>query len=515
MNIVVICADTFRYDHLGALKLQPVVTPCLDQLARASASFADFRVCSFPTVVNRIEVFSGRCAFPRVGWGALPYEFPVLSQVFGRHGFRTALMADNVQVTKPEYHFSRGFDVYRRVRGQQHDDWHSKRAPMSELPCPVEKLDASPKRLARYRRNNAWFRQQGTNATETLFREAIGWLRNPPSRFFLWIDSFDPHEPWDAPRRYRELYPWDDRGAEVIWPHSGRCSHFYSEPDLANMRSLYRAEITQTDYWIGQLMECLDRQKLLSDTAVIFCSDHGHYFGEHDMIGKFMKPGMDRPTTLYEEVGHLPLLIRHPDRLGAGSTIPGLCQPQDLFPTLLELAAIPSVPWIEGRSLVPRLHGKRGEQTFAVSGAHPQKRSLTCLTIWTEDWSLVYSPLTGLASAELFNQRTDPLQHHNVMAAHPAVAQHLYDLMVGWLDGLKIPEARLQQLLHNQPFGRSHKLRYKTSLWRKRLAYHWRFSNYQRPMPFVHSLRAGKATPAPEEAAVETGVAQPGGRESG
>src|SRR5438874_13814782 len=97
MNIIVICSDTFRYDHLGFVGRHPVFTPNLDKLARESASFSDFQLCSFPTVVNRIEVFSGRCAFPRVGWGPLPYHFPVMSQVFKRHGFTTGLIADNVQ----------------------------------------------------------------------------------------------------------------------------------------------------------------------------------------------------------------------------------------------------------------------------------------------------------------------------------------------------------------------------------------------------------------------------------
>ena len=105
MHVVVVCADTFRYDHLGFLGKQKVFTPNLDKLAAESASFSDFQLCSFPTVVNRIEVFSGRCAFPRYGWAAQPYEYPVMAQVFRRHGFTTALVADNVQVMKPSYHF--------------------------------------------------------------------------------------------------------------------------------------------------------------------------------------------------------------------------------------------------------------------------------------------------------------------------------------------------------------------------------------------------------------------------
>ena len=82
---------------------------------------------------------------------------------------------------------------------------------------------------------------------------------------------------------------------------------------------------------------------MLLENRMIFCSDHGHYFGEHNMIGKFMKRGGDRPSTIYEELGHIPLVIRHPNGLAAGKAIDGLCQPQDLLPTLLDLAEIPVV----------------------------------------------------------------------------------------------------------------------------------------------------------------------------
>jgi arylsulfatase A-like enzyme len=369
----------------------------------------------------------------------------------------------------------------KHVRGQQHDDWLPKESPQIDLPCPLEKIDASPKRLARYRRNAHWYRQQGTNATETVFREAMGWLKNAPKKFLLWIDSFDPHEPWDAPKQYLEKYPWNKDGAHVIWPHSGRANRWYSEADLANMRSLYRAEITQTDYWIGELIEQIRSEKLLENTVVIFCSDHGHYFGEHNMIGKFMKRGGDRPSTIYEEIGHIPLLIRHPNGLAAGKTIPGLCQPQDLLPTLLDFAEIPAVSWAEGNSLVPRLRGEPGGQEFGIGGSHPHEGQLACLTVWTDKWCLVYNPLTGLADAELFNRQEDPEQTQNVIESQRAVAQHHYDLIVSWMEKLKIPAARQRQLLHNEDFDWTNRMKYRLWMLRNRCIYLQKFRSYAAP----------------------------------
>ena len=95
MNVIVICSDTFRRDHLGFHHEQPVFTPHLDRLARESAVFSNFWLCSFPRVVNRIEVFTGRYTFPLLGWGNLPSGYPVLAELFRHHGFTTALVTDS------------------------------------------------------------------------------------------------------------------------------------------------------------------------------------------------------------------------------------------------------------------------------------------------------------------------------------------------------------------------------------------------------------------------------------
>ncbi len=479
MNVIVICSDTFRYDHLGFLGLQRVTTPNVDQLARESACFSDFQVCSFPTLVNRIEVFTGRYTFPLMDWGPLPFHYPVLAEVFQYHGFATGLIADNLHMMQDGFGFGRGFDFVKNVPGQMHDRFQPASTPMVELPCPADKLEPRPKRLTRYRRNAWWYRQQRTNTTELVFRESMRWLEAHEKNFFLWIDAFDPHEPWDAPRKFLEPYPWNDRGDAVFWPYSGKASR-YSEADLANMRSLYRAEVSQTDYWIGELLNYLRHRKRLDDAAVIFCSDHGYYFGEHDLLGKPLKRRGEKPTTIYDELGHLPLLLRHPQGVAAGKTIGGLCQPPDLFATLLELAGIPAVSWMQGNSLVPRLHGAPGKQRYAVGGCHPRKGKVSCLTVWTDEWCFIYSPFEGLAGSELYHRPDDPTQKENVIAAHRRVAEEHFQLLRGWLEELRVPAARRQQLLHAAPFGWFARLEHRMWMFGNRLAYRRNCREYAR-----------------------------------
>ncbi len=475
MNVIVICSDTFRYDHLGFLKKQEVLTPNLDALAAESAVFSDFWLCSFPTLVNRIEVFSGRYTFPLMDWGPLPYQFPVLSQVFKRHGFTTALIADNLHLFEKNFGFDRGFDSVTHVPGQTHEHFQPPTAPMAALPCPAGKLEPPPRRLDRYRRNVHWYQQQGTNTTETVFRSALQWFDNAPEKFFVWIDAFDPHEPWDAPAQFLKSYPWNDQGDAVIWPKSGYAKQ-YPDADLQNMRSLYKAEATQIDHWMGALLRQLRAKGLLENTAVIFCSDHGYYFGEHGLLGKPMR--IDRPTPIYEELGHIPLIVRHPKGIGAGRTIPGLCQPPDLFATALDLAGIPRVPWAQGNSLAGRLDGTGAGQPFAVGGCHPHSGRVSSLSVLTDDWLLLYSPKAQLDGSELYHLPTDPTQTRNVIAENRDTAKRLFNTLSGWLDTLGVPPARKQQLLYAAPFTRWNRLQHRAGIWKNKLFYARQYKNY-------------------------------------
>jgi arylsulfatase A-like enzyme len=222
----------------------------------------------------------------------------------------------------------------------------------------------------------------------------------------------------------------------------------------------------------------LREKGLLNQTVILFCSDHGYYFGEHNLLGKPVR--IDKPTPIYEELGHIPLLIRFPDGLAAGQTIPGLCQPPDLYATVLELAGLPPVSWTQGHSLVPRLKGARGGQAFAVAGCHPHSGRVSCLSVLTDEWFLLYSPRKQLAGSELYHLPSDPRQTRDVIAQNRDVAQKLFELLTGWLDTLAVPAARKNQLLYDAPFTRWNNLQHRLWIWSKRRSYLRQFRDYAR-----------------------------------
>ena len=104
-------------------------------------------------------------------------------------------------------------------------------------------------------------------------------------KFFLWIDSFDPHEPWIRPalrRHVRSRY----EGAKITWPSFGEVADKFSAAEQRNVKALYAGEVTLMDRWIGPGAGEDRRLGLREKTAVIIMSDHGFDFFEHGYVGK-------------------------------------------------------------------------------------------------------------------------------------------------------------------------------------------------------------------------------------
>ena len=142
-------------------------------------------------------------------------------------------------------------------------------------------------------------------------RTAAAWLRDgapAAAPFLLFVDEFDPHEPFDTPEPWAGRYDPDWEGELLIWPPydvgavaQGRLS----EREGRHIRANYGAKLSMIDHWAGEVFAALSARDLWDSTAVIVCTDHGHYLGEKDIWGK---PGVMQ----YEPLGHTPLLVHWP-----------------------------------------------------------------------------------------------------------------------------------------------------------------------------------------------------------
>ncbi|HEU4754450.1 MAG TPA: sulfatase-like hydrolase/transferase, partial [Armatimonadota bacterium] len=100
MNAIVIISDTFRRDHVGAYGNQEIRTPNLDRLAQESIVFDRAYCCSFPTIVCRAEMFTGKFVFPYLEWGPLPQKEVLLSQTLDRAGYTCTMVTDNLPLCR-------------------------------------------------------------------------------------------------------------------------------------------------------------------------------------------------------------------------------------------------------------------------------------------------------------------------------------------------------------------------------------------------------------------------------
>ena len=194
MNVIWIVADTFRRDHIGAYGNPTIRTPSLDGLAAGAVRFDRHYSAGFPTMPTRADHQTGRWTMSFMGWQPLPPDVTTLAEILAGHGLHTAAAVDTPYYLRDGMNYDRGFQSFFMNRGQ---DTLWSMIPQSGY--HHESLDV----------REAWRYESDRNAPST-FMTAIRWLqRHYKEDFFLYVDTWDPHEPWDAPPYYTELY-WPD-----------------------------------------------------------------------------------------------------------------------------------------------------------------------------------------------------------------------------------------------------------------------------------------------------------------
>lgn len=454
MNIVLIVSDTLRRDHLGCYGNETIHTPYLDGFASKAIIFDRCYASSFPTVPARADIFTGRYTFTHLGWGPLPQQQPTLAQLLSSTGYMTIGVADTPFLLRNGYGYDRGFDDFIWIRGQRYN---------------------SPERpnVTRY------WREESDRFAPRTFSAAERWLRQHYDEdFFLYIDTWDPHEPWDAPEHYARIYDSSYNGEDAPWP-----TYWFweeaglTEDDLARAHTCYCAEITMVDYWFGRLLSRIEALGLMDETIIIFLSDHGFYFGEHGLFGKGLNradhgyavgidpctgaklyrdpvTGEEAPaeshwyrSPLYDELTRVPLLIYHPEvQPGQIDTLVTL---PDLMPTLLEMIDTVSPENVQANSLLPLLKGEGdrlhdfiitswplynpGDVIRVVDDWERQVREPLSSTVTDGDWTLIYSSNDG--PVELYHHTAqDPSQRLEVSRDHPEIARRLHSTFVEFLE---------------------------------------------------------------------------------
>jgi arylsulfatase A-like enzyme len=430
MNVIVVILDSLRKDHVGVYGNDRIKTPGLDALAGESLRFTRAYPESIPTLPARRAIHTGIRTWPfrnweppegetfmPAGWQSIPEDQTTVSEILQERLISTVLLSDTQHLFKAGMNFQRGFAVYDWIRGQERDRY---RPTMKVSQEQVEKMvvpgndDSMVDKVRQYLANTASRESEEDWFAPKVFRMATDFLQTADKGqpFFLVVDCFDPHEPWDPPEKYVSLYDDGYEGPEPIVPNYSDTG-WIGERELERMKALYAAEVTMTDHWLGNFLEKMDSTGLSENTLLILLSDHGVALGEHDATGKPF-------WALWPEVTDIPFLIRHPEGKGAGQTSDHYVSTHDVAPTVLGYLGIDIPEAMQGQDL-----------TVLFDGGQPAVRDHFTLGydeyVWTRDDRYVMVSRNEGSEARLYDLDEDPQMNRDIAGANQDIVETMWN----------------------------------------------------------------------------------------
>ncbi|MFC1850783.1 sulfatase [candidate division CSSED10-310 bacterium] len=409
-NLVLVSLDTLRYDRLGITGYKAPTSPMLDTWSRDAIMFDSMISNSSWTLPAHHSLFTGQ--FPTVHSANYPgarlaNDKVTLAEVLNRNGYDTCAWTGGAYVSRG-FGFAQGFAHFQEVGD-------SKELIMDEL------VDLSTR-----------------------------WLenRNPHTPFFLFLHSFDVHVPYTPPTEFLPPFePIPTSSVDATDPFTllriMNKDITLKPPDLEYLNKLYDAEIRFVDHQLGRLFNALDRLRLTDRTIVVLFSDHGETFQDHGLI-------MTHAYTLYEEVIHVPLLIRLPGLTeGLGLRRQSLVQTVDLMPTLLDLLGITisdSKVLMLGKSLLPVIAYDEpvNQEVFAETNYNnhlqkfprmfPGRKHTATRVIRTSEYAYILDEINDVE--ELYSIKNDKHQQQNILNESPAVVSELKPKLKRWMSAV-------------------------------------------------------------------------------
>ena len=462
-GVILIWADTLRWDHLKAYGYPRQTAPVLSRMAAEGALFHDCITQANWTLPSTCSLLTSNYVTTHgvVDWSGdtLPVTATIMPEVFHEAGYAT-LSFSSVWFVGDDFNMHQGVD-----KAHENDSLYA--------------VKLQPRKSAR----------------EYVDR-LLPWLeahRDVP--FFVFLHVFDPHAPYEPYPPYDTLWGNAARKKEREI-HIDKAKEFITGSEAAdrNLKGmLYRKELEQAgidpDYFtslnkdwydgsiramdteIGRIFQRLEELGLDEKTLVIFSSDHGEEFLDHGRT--------DHGTTVYSEQTHVPLIIRWPGAVPNGADVFETVRTIDLMPTILQLCRLPLPEGMQGQSLLPLLDAAShtsgesmatSDRNAALSTGqwrnepavsehllsermkkeHPQTRESYAIVL--DGWKLIHNiqPIEGHPEYELYDHRKDPLDKANMADKHPQIVERLTEELKAWKE-----KAGAARLTHDAEFEKT------------------------------------------------------------
>jgi len=423
-NVVFILVDQHSARALSSYGHAVVKTPNIDRLAAGGVRFEN-AFCTTPQCdPARLSIQTGRYARSHgVVLNRVLYkgDDEFLPQSFQRSGYSTFAVGKRPHVASAErFGFDRwaGMTLYRREHGK--NGWQPK--PDHRLPLDLYG-SVGPSPFPNERHPSGYWTSK---AIEFLREER----RNP---FLLWLSYYGPHTPIVPSEPFASMYKAEDMELPPNFSTSGgpaalqqmRARQSAITPDLHRaVLANYFGLIAQIDYNVGTLLDELDRLRLSRNTIVVYVSDHGEMMAEHG--------GWTKAALLYDSLVRVPLIIRYPGHLPAGTVDHSLISTIDLKPSLVELAKLSgnskATP-AEGHDLFSKSNTR--EEIFAEFG-DPAANDWHCVMVRTRTHKYVRHTVPSGHTEEFFDLAKDPWETDNLFDRGGEVLAGLKEKLANW-----------------------------------------------------------------------------------
>lgn len=427
-NIMVLCFDTLRADvFYGEYEKTRNKFPNIEKIRNRGTNFINAFGEGLPTIPARRSFFTGVRSFPwrysyetkgvwpsGKGWHQIPEEQETLAEIFLINGYETGLITDTYHMFKPTMNFSRGFSSYEFIRGSENDNFLNGKVTEEELAPFVKDTNL---------RKNASLAQYLANVKERnssddwnifkVFNRSINWIsrRNKEKPFFLWVDSYTPHEPWDPEEKYIRMH-WNNSPEtpkkKFIFPIGMKREDFDSEDEIEYTKALYFGFVSMVDEALGKLITYLEETNEIENTVIIVLSDHGTELMDHGQFSKSSNRLYTHNTRIVFSVIGSEFNKGYVDRL---------VQAHDLAPTLIDYLGKERMK-TDGISLLPLLKGEQMRtRDFAIIGWGSN------ISIRNAQWNYFINVEDG-SNEHLFDILNDPYEKSDLATTNKKMTDY-------------------------------------------------------------------------------------------
>ncbi len=384
-NIILISIDALRADHLSCYGYHRNTSPNIDRIATQGVLFknafsqATWTLPSHASIFLSQYVWSHTVKNPRTE--RLTYSYTTLAEILKNENYATAAFTGGILLSS-KYGFNQGFEIC--------DDGIPRRRARQEIASYIDKL--------------------------------LSWLESVGNRkFFLFIHTYDVHQPYNPPAPYFDLYTREfyegkhlknSKGIDVQKIDASKLTL----EELNYIIAVYDGGINYVDYQLGKIFEKLNQLGINDNTIIILTADHGEGFKEHGKLRHGYKP--------YIELVHVPLIMKGPG-IPRNRVYDNSVQLIDIVPTILEILDMPQRKEMQGRSILALMKNCLLEEVFKTySFGHDKDKyeQPFSMSLRTEEWTYI---MDQDGPDELYNRINDPKEQNNIIEKKPFIAQKL------------------------------------------------------------------------------------------